>query len=75
LKRNASKELFQERLAKVCLHEIGHNLGLPHCTSGDKRCFMNDAKGSIKEVDQEKLFLCEKCKKQLNHKWWEFWGN
>ena len=65
LKRNAPKELFQARLVKVCLHEFGHNLGLKHCTSGDKRCLMNDAKGSIKVVDQEQVFLCEKCRKQL----------
>ncbi|WP_295666974.1 zinc-dependent metalloprotease family protein, partial [uncultured Mucilaginibacter sp.] len=65
LKRNASKQLFHDRLIKVCLHEIGHNLGLEHCTSGDKRCLMNDAKGTIKEVDGEQLFLCAKCKKQL----------
>jgi len=65
LKRNASKELFRSRLVKACLHEVGHNRGLKHCTSGDKRCFMNDARGSIKVVDQEQVFLCEKCRKQL----------
>jgi archaemetzincin len=65
LKRHASKELFHNRLIKVCLHEIGHNLGLKHCTSGDKRCLMNDANGTIKEVDQEQIFLCRKCRKQL----------
>ncbi|BAU52103.1 hypothetical protein [Mucilaginibacter gotjawali] len=65
LKRYATKQLFHLRLIKVCLHEIGHNLGLEHCTSGDKRCLMNDAKGTIKEVDGEELFLCAKCKKQL----------
>lgn len=65
LKRKASKQLFHDRLGKVCLHEIGHNLGLKHCTSGDKRCLMNDANGTIKEVDREQLFLCDKCKKQL----------
>ena len=65
LKRNASKELFRERLTKVCLHEIGHNLGLKHCTSSDKRCLMRDAKGTIKEVDDENVFLCGQCRKRL----------
>jgi archaemetzincin len=65
LKRDASTELFHNRLIRVCLHEIGHNLGLKHCTSGDKRCLMNDSKGAIKVVDQEQLFLCEKCRKEL----------
>ncbi|MCR8560877.1 hypothetical protein KXD93_24685 [Mucilaginibacter sp. BJC16-A38] len=66
LKRNASAQLLHSRLTKVCLHEIGHNLGLNHCTSGDKRCFMNDARGTIKAVDQEQIFLCEKCRKALS---------
>ena len=65
LKQNASDELFRARLTKVCLHEIGHNLGLRHCTSGDKRCLMRDAKGTIKAVDEAQVFLCDKCKKQL----------
>src|ERR1700733_11782442 len=66
LKKNASKERFPDRLIKVCLHEIGHNLVLKHCTSGDKRCLMNDANGTIKEVDQEQVFLCHKCRKLLH---------
>lgn len=65
LKRHASAQLFHSRLTKVCLHEIGHNLGLNHCTSGDKRCLMNDAKGTIKEVDGEQIFLCDKCWKVI----------
>ena len=65
LKRKASAQLFHSRLTKVCLHEIGHNLGLNHCTSGDKRCLMNDAKGTIKEVDGEQIFLCVKCRKVI----------
>jgi len=65
LKRNASDQVFKNRLIKVCLHEIGHNLGLNHCTSGDKMCMMNDSKGAIKTVDEERVFLCSKCKKQL----------
>jgi archaemetzincin len=65
LKRNASARLFNSRLTKVCLHEIGHNLGLKHCSSDDKRCLMNDANGTIKEVDREQVFLCEKCRKVI----------
>jgi len=65
LKQNAATQLFHDRLIKVCLHEIGHNFGLPHCSSGDKRCFMRDAKGSIKEVDQAEVFLCAQCRKRL----------
>jgi archaemetzincin len=58
LRRKGEKKTL-ERLEKVALHEIGHNLGLNHCES--KRCMMNDAKGTIKQVDLAKVWLCEKC--------------
>jgi len=53
-----------ERLDKIVLHEIGHNLGLDHCTN-DPQCMMNAANGSIKEVDQERIWFCDKCRKTL----------
>lgn len=62
--KTTNKYLFNERLAKVALHEIGHNLGLPHCTTND--CFMHAAEASIKQVDAEKLDMCSKCKKMIN---------
>jgi archaemetzincin len=54
-----------ERLEKVVLHEIGHNLGLNHCTN-NKVCMMNDANGTIKQVDEEKVWFCNKCRAQIN---------
>jgi archaemetzincin len=65
LKQNVSDEVFHQRLIKICLHEIGHNFGLSHCTSGDTRCLMRDAEGTIKEVDQAKVFLCAQCRQKL----------
>ena len=65
LKRWVSKQKTLERLEKVALHEIGHNLGLKHCTY-NKACMMNDANGTIKQVDKERVWFCEKCRKQLN---------
>jgi archaemetzincin len=64
LSKNVSKQKTLERLEKVALHEIGHNLGLNHCTN-NKECMMNDANGTIKQVDKEKVWFCEKCKKQI----------
>jgi archaemetzincin len=65
LKRaSASLPQLKERLAKVVLHELGHNLGLPHCNY-DSTCLMNDAKGTISQVDREQKKLCTGCQKLL----------
>jgi archaemetzincin len=64
LKKNVSKAKFLERLKKVALHEIGHNLGLEHCTN-DKNCMMTSASGTVNQVDKEKIWFCKKCWKQI----------
>jgi archaemetzincin len=61
IRKKVSKDKFNNRLVKVCLHEIGHNLGLDHCKSGDYRCMMNDANGTIRKVDKEQIFFCKNC--------------
>jgi archaemetzincin len=60
--KKTTKEKFTDRLIKVTLHEVGHNLGIPHCTF-NKKCLMNDANGTVKQIDQEKIWLCDNCKK------------
>ena len=67
-KKNVSVDIFNDRLKKVCLHEIGHNLGLNHCSSGDVRCMMNDANGTIKQVDSEKIYFCKSCWRLIGRK-------
>jgi archaemetzincin len=47
-------------LTLVTLHEIGHNLGLPHCEK-HPACLMNDAKGTAKTLFAEKKWLCPGC--------------
>jgi archaemetzincin len=64
LKKNVSKTKFLERLKKVALHEIGHNLGLEHCTN-DQECMMTSASGTVKQVDREKIWFCSKCWNQI----------
>ena len=62
MKCKGNKSILLDRLKKVSIHEIGHNLGLDHCEN-DIHCLMNDAKGTIRQVDREKLWLCGKCRK------------
>lgn len=64
LRRNVDQAKCLERLEKVALHEIGHNLGLPHCTYNNE-CMMQAAKGTIQQVDEEKVWFCESCRKHL----------
>lgn len=54
-----NEKLIQERLKKIAVHEVGHNLGLKHCE--DKNCVMTDAVERISSVDNAKLQLCNKC--------------
>lgn len=55
------------RLRKVAIHEFGHNLGLSHCP--DKKCVMTSAAEKLSTIDNEKLALCDKCKKLINYKY------
>jgi archaemetzincin len=64
IQRNVPYSRFIDRLKKVTIHEIGHNLGLDHCTS-NLGCIMNDAKGTAKEIDTEKFWICTKCRRLL----------
>ncbi len=59
-----NKALFLERLYKVTAHELGHNLGLEHCTYS-KKCLMRSAAEKLSTIDEETLALCENCLKKL----------
>lgn len=54
---------MKDRLSKICVHELGHNLGLPHCEN--KSCVMTDAVEKISSIDNARLKLCEKCYKKI----------
>ena len=63
LNRHSNMKDFNQRLLNVCLHEIGHNLGLPHCTIDT--CLMKDAKGKIESIEGANKQLCPDCKLKL----------
>ena len=63
LQASSERQLI-ERLQKVVIHEVGHNLGLPHCKV-DSRCVMRDAAEKIQTIDEVDAALCEACKSSL----------
>jgi len=64
LGKSATPKLLKQRLQKIAIHEVGHNKGLEHCNKNIE-CLMHAADGSIKQVDHEKLFFCDNCRKIL----------
>ncbi|MEB3787200.1 MAG: archaemetzincin family Zn-dependent metalloprotease [Desulfurococcales archaeon] len=54
--------LFAERLAKEIAHEVGHLLGLGHCSTPG--CVMNFS-NSLAEVDAKRLWFCEECRRRV----------
>lgn len=68
--RLKSKNLYQRTL-KVCLHEIGHTLGINHCTT-DQTCFMKEGDHTAKGLDKDPIVMCDRCHKKAFRKlsWW-----
>jgi archaemetzincin len=54
---------FHHRLRTVVIHELGHNMGLPHCST--KNCIMSDANERIQTVDNSADNYCKECKDKL----------
>lgn len=57
--KNADEKIFFSRFQKIVLHELGHNLGLPHCKN--KMCVMCDAAETIRTIDRVNKALCDDC--------------
>lgn len=64
LKPRSSNEigLFQERVVKEAVHEIGHMLGLRHCT--DELCAMHFSE-RLSDTDRKWAELCAECSAKL----------
>jgi len=50
-----------DRVKKIVIHEVGHNLSLKHCRYND-RCVMRDAAETVKTIDDVGFELCQTCK-------------
>ena len=59
-----STPLFIERVKKETIHELGHLLGLKHCTTTG--CVMNFS-NSVSEVDKKSIKFCRRCMKLLEN--------
>ena len=52
-------ELLMSRLIKECIHELGHTLGLIHCSR--PRCVMARS-AKVADVDAKDAALCQDCR-------------
>jgi archaemetzincin len=56
------QELLLERAVKEAVHEVGHTLGLDHCSS--TKCVMCFSNG-VSDVDKKGPTPCKRCTKKL----------
>lgn len=63
-RRGVPTKVVRARIAKVAVHEVGHNFGLAHCTS-HRHCLMDDANGTVRSTDRERD-LCPACRRRLS---------
>ncbi len=54
----SNQNLFVERSVKEAIHEIGHTLGLRHCSNPTCNMFFSS---NIQSTDAKKTEFCEKC--------------
>lgn len=67
LRRHArDAEHVRFRVVTTAIHEVGHTLGLRHCT--EDRCVMNDAHGSIATVDRSTGHLGPECRREVERR-------
>ena len=61
-KRPNNDALFELRVLKEALHELGHTFGLLHCKN---ECIMRFS-NSLADTDKKPPIFCDKCKNQLD---------
>ncbi len=58
----SANEIFENRVRKEIVHEIGHTYGLEHCDNN--RCVMNFSP-TVREVDIKEENLCGSCQRRI----------
>jgi len=61
----AHDELFDERVLKEAVHELGHTFGLRHCSN--PKCVMHFS-NSLRDTDIKDWRFCSKCSKKISSK-------
>lgn len=57
-----NQALFENRLLKESIHELGHTFGLIHCFT--IRCVMNTST-YVEEIDQKSANFCRSCEQEI----------
>jgi len=57
-----NQNLFQDRLLKEGIHELGHTFGLIHCFT--MNCVMKSST-YVEEIDQKSLHFCRVCQQEM----------
>jgi len=60
--RSEDRDLLSERSLKEAVHEVGHTLGLSHCSNPTCVMFFSN---SILDTDKKGWAFCEKCYRQV----------
>lgn len=64
LRAGGDARFVRERALKEAVHELGHTVGLPHCS--DSRCVMH-LSNCLEDTDQKGTSFCRRCR-QVAHR-------
>lgn len=59
---NDADDLFRERVVKEAIHEIGHMVGLEHCSNTSCVMYFSN---TLADTDEKGADLCGQCQSQL----------